>query len=326
MRLFHSQQRCAIVLAGGAGLRMEPFVHQLRGNSLPKQYVNIIGTRSMLQHAFARAEKLIPQERIFTVVSRNHLRYADARRQLSDRPKGTVVIQPENRDTGAGILLPLMHLYKRYPDSTVALFPSDHFIVEEDLFATYVELAFLVAEANPSMIVLLGVEPDRREPEYGYILPDGKIEELGTLGLRNVQMFVEKPDPTLAGELIAKGGLWNTMVMVFKSATLLELVRRLAPELYATFERIFSAIGRTDERRVVTETYRRMEPVNFSGAVLEALALLRPLCLSALPVAGVFWSDWDTEHRIFRSLKRVGYLNRLQGVSENEIFQIWSNS
>ena len=84
-----SYNRCGIVLAGGDGCRLKPFVHQLRGNSLPKQYVNIIGTRSMIEHAFARAEKVIPRERIFTVVNRDHLSHPEARQQLSTRSEGT---------------------------------------------------------------------------------------------------------------------------------------------------------------------------------------------------------------------------------------------
>jgi len=34
-----------LVLAGGEGKRLEDYVQQLRGEYLPKQYVNFIGTR-----------------------------------------------------------------------------------------------------------------------------------------------------------------------------------------------------------------------------------------------------------------------------------------
>ena len=136
----HTSDRCGIILAGGEGERLRPFIRQLRGGLLPKQYVNFIGTRSMLEHTFHRTEKLIPPERLFTVVSRNHLSYPEVRQQLSSRPLDTVVVQPVNRETGPGILLPLMHIYKRFPESTVAVFPSDHFIVEEELFMAHVYL------------------------------------------------------------------------------------------------------------------------------------------------------------------------------------------
>ena len=76
-----------LVLAGGEGRRLQSYVQQLRGEALPKQYVNFVGRRSMLEHTFHRAEKLIPAEQIFTVVSRQHLAHAEVRRQLATRPQ-----------------------------------------------------------------------------------------------------------------------------------------------------------------------------------------------------------------------------------------------
>jgi mannose-1-phosphate guanylyltransferase len=55
-----------LVLAGGEGKRLEDYVRQLRGECLPKQYVNFIGTRSMLEHTLDRAERLIRRNRIMT--------------------------------------------------------------------------------------------------------------------------------------------------------------------------------------------------------------------------------------------------------------------
>lgn len=59
---------------------------KLRGCTLPKQDVNFIGKRSMLEHTFSRAQKIIPAERLFTVVSQSHPRYPEVTRQLSSRP------------------------------------------------------------------------------------------------------------------------------------------------------------------------------------------------------------------------------------------------
>jgi mannose-1-phosphate guanylyltransferase len=61
----------------------------------------------MLEHTVDRAEKIIPSDRLFTVVSRAHLRYPEVWRQLRSRPKGTLVVQPENKETEPGLFLPL---------------------------------------------------------------------------------------------------------------------------------------------------------------------------------------------------------------------------
>src|SRR5262245_13952897 len=58
---------CAIVLAGGEGKRLQPFIKSLGKGTLPKQYVNFIGSRSMLEHTLDRAEKLMPAARVLTV-------------------------------------------------------------------------------------------------------------------------------------------------------------------------------------------------------------------------------------------------------------------
>ena len=69
---------------------------------------------------------MIPAERLLTVVSQSHLQHPEITGQLSGQPMGCIVAQPANRDMGPGLLLPLVHLYKLYPESTVVVFPSDH--------------------------------------------------------------------------------------------------------------------------------------------------------------------------------------------------------
>lgn len=293
-----SPVRCGIVLAGGEGKRLQSFIQRLRGKDLPKQFVNFIGTRSMLEHTLHRAEKLIPPDRLFTVVGRDHLKHPEVGRQLSGCPMGNVILQPQNKETGPGILLPLMHLYKRYPESVVVLFPSDHFILEEDLFMGHVDLACRVVERDPFRMVLLGIEPNEPEPEYGYILPGGNRKISGRLRVYKVSRFIEKPKPLAAKKLFHRGGLWNTMVVAFKAKTLLELTRKVAPILYRSFQRVLNSIGTPVEVEVMQEVYRNIEPVNFSKGLLETFSVQYAGCLGVLPVRGVFWSDWGSEQRI----------------------------
>jgi len=200
----HLSAPCGIVLAGGDGKRLQPFIDRLGGGGLPKQYMKFIGTRSMLEHTFQRAETLISPDHLFTVVNQDHLRFPDVKRQLSSRPHGNLVVQPENKETGPGLLLPLIHLHKRFPDSTVVVFPSDHFIEEPDLFMAHVELAFHAVERDPSRFILLGMEPSGAEPEYGYILPGRRLESLHLSGVCEVSKFVEKPNRPSANALILK--------------------------------------------------------------------------------------------------------------------------
>jgi len=47
-----------------------------------------------------------------------------------------------------------------YPDSTVALFPSDHFVAREKLFMAHVDAAFGVVERDVAKIILVGIPAD----------------------------------------------------------------------------------------------------------------------------------------------------------------------
>ncbi|MCI0408647.1 MAG: NTP transferase domain-containing protein [Acidobacteria bacterium] len=295
---FSRTHRCGIVLAAGDGLRLRPLVERLRGKALPKQYVSFVGTRSMLEHTLSRAEKLIPAQRLFTVVARNHLRHPEARRQLKSRPKGRVVVQPHNRDTLPGLLLPLLQLRRLYPDSLVAVFPSDHYVLEEDRFMRFVSLAFDGVERHPERVALLGIEPDEPEPEYGYVLPEEGFRPAASDGMAQVLRFVEKPDTRLAEDLIHRGALWNTSVLVFHTAAFLALVERKLPGFLGGFLRIEEGLGTPEENGVIEEAYRRMIPLNLSRDFLQNLAPGEPSHLSVLTARDVTWSDWGSERRI----------------------------
>jgi len=297
--------RCGIVLSAGNGTRIREFVHRLRGHELPKQYVNFIGRRSMLEHTFQRAEKLIAPERLYVVVAKEHLQFSDVGDQVGSRSPQTVVIQPMNKDTAPGLLLPLIYLHRRYPDAAVAVFPSGHFILEEDIFIRHVELAFRVVERDGSRIVLLGVEPHAPEPEYGYIVPGEEIKQPGVASVRKVELFVEKPGPEAAEKIIRRGALWNTLVMIFKATTMMNVLQRAMPDVYRSFQPLQKAIGTPDEQPMLEAVYHELRPINFSSAILQALPFEHRQALLVLPVRGVTWSDWGSADRLRAGLEKL---------------------
>jgi mannose-1-phosphate guanylyltransferase len=303
---------CGLVLAGGEGKRLQPFIKSLGKGELPKQYVNFIGARSMLEHTLERAERVIPSERVFTIITKLHLKHPEVREQISNRPRDTVIVQPENKETGPGLLLPLMHLHKRYPSSLVLVLPSDHFIWEEDRLMDHTRLACLAVRRDPSRLILLGVKPDRDEPEYGYLLPSKKSSDLEPK-MSEISWFIEKPEQKIARRLMRAGGLWNTMIMAFKTSTMLHWMSRLAPALYHQFQEICQAIGTPDETDVVRDIYRRLKPINFSKEFLEPMVKSYPSSLVALPVDDLLWSDWGSASRIREVLKKIGRLQQRNG-------------
>jgi mannose-1-phosphate guanylyltransferase len=206
-----------IVLAAGEGTRVRNFLAQLCGGRGIKQFCAVIGRRSMLEHTLARVERLIPRERILVVVSTEHREEVFA--QLAHWPADNVIFQPRNRDTAPGILLPLAHISHREPFATVAIFPSDHFILEEDRFMASVRQAVVETHRFPRKLILLGMTPSGIDNGYGWIEP-GEPAEGGET--RSVLQFWEKPSPLQAQLLLRRGALWNTFVCVTQANTLWE--------------------------------------------------------------------------------------------------------
>ena len=96
-----------------------------------------------------------------------------------------------------------------------------------------------------------------------------------------ISRFIEKPDQKTARRLIRAGGLWNTMIMVFKTKTMLHWVSRLAPGLYQQFQQIYEAIETPGEKDVVRNIYQQLQPMNFSREFLEPLVKNYPSNLVA---------------------------------------------
>jgi len=292
----------AIVLAGGGGKRISQFVEHCYGVSTPKQYVAFTGKRSMLQHTVDRVEKLISAERIRIVADRSH--FDQIRAQLSGKFPGGVVFQPTNRETAPGVLLPLLEIYKRDPAARVAIFPSDHFVREEDLFMGYVALGDRAIQRHPEKIVILGIRAEEPETDYGWIEPGGLLKKMSGLGVRRVVRFLEKPDSASAMIYYKKGFLWNTFVTLTKARTLLRLAQRHLPRVWDHFKRMIPAIGTDKEASIVESEYRFMQGATLSHGILERC----PSRISVIEVKNVFWSDWGTSDRVISTLKRIGKL------------------
>jgi mannose-1-phosphate guanylyltransferase len=286
-----------IILAGGEG-RLRPFIRACFGVDHPKQYCSLINHHSMLYHTLRRAERLIPPERLLVIITDPHLRYAQE--ALHDRSLEMLIVQPCNRETGPGILLPLLHTHRRDPEAVVVLLPSDHFIREEARFMAAVKHAAAFVSGRPEYPVLLGVEPTGPEVEYGWIEPGEVLGNRQGEAVYQVRHFWEKPTLEKAADLYLQGYLWNTMVLVARATVLLELFQELTPELMDAFDPIGQTLGSPREAEAIRVTYAKLPAVNFSQAILARC----PHRLGVLRVQGVYWSDWGDSERIQRDRAR----------------------
>ncbi|HEY2388892.1 MAG TPA: sugar phosphate nucleotidyltransferase [Candidatus Binatia bacterium] len=283
----------ALVLAGGDGTRLQPLTRLITGAPIPKQYCRLLGERSLLEETLARIAPLVPAARTLAVVNSNHLPLAST--QLSPLPARNVIVQPQNRDTGPGLLLPLLALARRAPDATVAVFPSDHYVADPAAFRGYVRRAADLVARDPDRIALLGTNPEWADPGYGYILPGTRVGS----DAFTVRAFCEKPQPALAEQVVARGALWNCFVMVCRVDRLLALATALRPRDVAA---LAVATTRGGDCSALGTTYADLAAWNFSHDVLAHVTA----DLLVVRARGIGWSDWGTVGAIERTLATLG--------------------
>jgi len=281
--------RIALLLAGGDGRRLQDLTSEITGIPIPKQYCRLLQGSSMLEATISRASLFADPDRISVIINRNHLQLALD--QVNSIPQSNIIIQPQNKDTGPGMLFALISLQQTYSDATVAVFPTDHYVDNDWAFITHVLRAVHTVSRFPDKIVILGAVPDRPETGYGYILP---AERLKTAGYAyRVEAFTEKPDGDGARGFIARGGLWNTFVMVFKISRMLELLQEMVPHEFQKMAELRAS------PQTVVETYQTLKSWNLSTQVLARI----PEHLVVHKVANVRWCDWGTRELIERTYK-----------------------
>lgn len=291
--------RAAIVLAGGDGTRLRDLTRRIAGQYIPKQFCPLIGKSTLIEQTFDRVSLAVAPERTLTVVNRQHEPfYAPL---LGDLPNSRLVAQPQNRGTAVAIVYALFRMAESVPETSVALFPSDHYIDDDAEFMRHVEDAFEAVEERPEQTVLLGIAPDRPETGYGWI-ECGRPVSGNRTRIFQVRRFWEKPRPEIAVKLMASGCLWNSFVMVARLTTLLSLVMMAKPELHAAFWAIRYELGKRLEEATVRSLYAKLAPQDFSSEILAHF----PANLAVLPVWGVAWNDLGEPQRVIDTLLQLG--------------------
>jgi mannose-1-phosphate guanylyltransferase len=288
----------ALVLAAGDGNRLKSLTTCGDGLAVPKQFCSLLGGPSLLEDTLARARALVPGERIFTIVAAKHRRWWNSPQCLA--ACANFIVQPQNRGTGIGMLLALLHILERDPLARIVFLPSDHYVQDETILRDALHEASEQLAAEQDKLLILGLEPAKIDSDLGYILPG---TERGA-GKFDVALFVEKPSAPIAKELISRGALWNTFII---AAGGFKLLRMLEQRCGTIVSQLRSAVQKSMHLSLgdcaVEEVYRRLPTVDFSRDVLEG----QEGCLRVLRVPQCGWSDLGTPDRVAEVLYRSAY-------------------
>jgi mannose-1-phosphate guanylyltransferase len=291
----------AMVLAGGEGVRLRPLTEYVCGDSRPKQFARLLGSHSLLGQTLERTALGISWARTLVVAQRHHAEYLAE--EFADHAAPPMLLQPEDRGTGAAVLLAARWIASRKPDAIVAVFPSDHFIRNDAAFMHHVLAMADHVRRHAGPLVLLGALPTGPQSQYGWIQLGAPLGCVGGEPLNRVAGFTEKPTPEAARVACARGDLWSTFVLVGHAQTLLGLGWQAAPLVSQRIAEIRWTATPEADRAAIASAYFRIPRLDFSREILERQPSL--LTVSRLP-ASIVWSDWGTLDRVVTSLRAAG--------------------
>ncbi|MBO9793803.1 mannose-1-phosphate guanylyltransferase/mannose-6-phosphate isomerase [Xanthomonas phaseoli] len=208
-----------IILSGGSGTRLWP----LSRESYPKQFLPLVGDKSMLQSTWLRAAPVAGHAPIVVANEEHRFMAAEQLQQLGVKPSA-ILLEPKGRNTAPAIAVAALEATRDGADPLLLVLPSDHVIQNEAAFQAAVTLAATAAEQGK--LVTFGIKPTAPETGYGYIKAGA-----GT-GASAVERFVEKPDLATAQSYLASGEYyWNSGMFLFRASRYLEELRKFHPAI-----------------------------------------------------------------------------------------------
>ena len=231
----------AVIMAGGSGTRLWP----LSRKGTPKQALELIGDRTMFQHAVDRLDPLFTPDRIFVVT--NAAMAEVLRPQTPEVPAENFILEPAGRDSAPAAGLAATCLLKRDPDAVMVILTADHYIIDTVQFRSVLAAAAQVA--SDGAIVTLGITPTYPATGFGYIQLGEAQEIVDGFRVYRSGGFREKPDLRTAIRFLEEARYaWNSGMFIWRADRLLAEFRAQMPDAAAALARIGSSAGHTGRR------------------------------------------------------------------------------
>lgn len=295
-------RRFALIMAGGSGTRLWP----LSRTDRPKQLLNLLGERTMLQQAYDRLLSLVPPENVLVATNREYA--GEVREQLPDLLAENVLGEPEGRGTAGAIGLGAVAIARRDASAVMIVVTADHVITRVAAFRAALRAAVEVAQNG--YLVTLGIQPTFPSTGLGYVERD---EELGTFDGQEayrVARFVEKPDRERAETFLQAGTYsWNSGMFIWPVETILNALATYMPDLSAGLKDIGGAIGTPAFATTLGRVWPTLPKQTIDYGIMEKAERV-----AVIPV-DIGWSDVGSWPSVYDELAHNAEGNAVVGQS-----------
>lgn len=246
-------------MAGGVGTRFWP----LSRESKPKQFLEIISDRSMLQMTVERLLPKIKMEDIFIVTAASQVELT--KKHLPQLLTENIIIEPFGMNTAPCIALSAQYLARKYSKSEkMIVLPADHLIALNDDFLASLEVGRDAADKDN--LVTFGIKPNYPATGYGYIEAGEEIDD----NIFSVTQFKEKPDLETAEQFINAGNFfWNSGMFMWKIETILDAYETYLPKVAEVLEMINKRWNEDGLKANISSEYALMPRIPVDIGIME---------------------------------------------------------
>lgn len=294
-----------VILAGGRGERFWPMSKRER----PKQLLPITGKKTMIEETFSRMASFIHKENIISIGTET---IDEAIKDLKLFSEGNTLTEPFGRNTALAIGYAAVMIHHKDPGSVILVCPADHDIhTEKDFKATIMAGYDFALKDN---IVTFGITPVRPEIGYGYIEIG---EELVKDSVYRIKSFKEKPNLKVATSYIKSGNtLWNSGIFLWKTAVILDAIRKFLPDMAACLDEFSKHIGTDKEKSAMEKLYKDSPATSIDFGVMEQAENI------VIVRAGFKWDDVGD----WNALERIKNTDKSGNIMEGEVVEINSEN
>ncbi len=251
-----------LILCGGGGTRLWPRSRK----ETPKQFVDLLGEKTIFVQTMERARRLTSEERIFIITNAD---YVDEVYEQGKVSLKNVIAEPQKKDTALAMAVGAAVIEKIDPEAVIVNFAADHLISPMDKFLRDMTIAAELAQKG-EYLVTVGIKPTFPHTGFGYIHAGKKFTKVRGKKIFKVESYKEKPDLSRAKRFLKSGKYyWNANLYTWRASAFLEACKAHAPAIFKGAKEIQKAWGTEDEQETIERVYNRTEGIAVDYAVSE---------------------------------------------------------